>query len=346
MSRPAPPARPAAIPAFVLYGEAGAESARPAAEMLHIEAIESRSRLYHWEIEPHVHHGLHQLIWLQAGWAEVALDASRQYCRGPGVIVIPPGVVHAFRFAPGTDGQVLTLSPRSLVEGELPIAGEALHALFARARVLQLDPQAPDTERLGRLLGELAAEFLDPGTAGSPVPLWLARAVVWRLARLDVQLGGDASQAAGSNGATAKARAGGHRALFTRFVVLVEAHFREHWPVARYAAQLGTSTDRLNRVARAEAGLSALDLVHERLAREACRRLIYIAAPISKLAFELGFDDPAYFCRFFRRRTGLSPRQYRTAHAAPDVPDAPGNADEPTVAQITPSAPQQTPAAP
>jgi len=51
--------------------------------------------------------------------------------------------------------------------------------------------------------------------------------------------------------------------------------------------------------------------VHERLAREACRRLTYVAAPISQLAYELGFEDPAYFCRFFKRHTGHSPRDYR-----------------------------------
>ena len=69
--------------------------------------------------------------------------------------------------------------------------------------------------------------------------------------------------------------------------------------------------ERLNRLTRAETGQSALDLVHARLAREACRRLTYVAAPISKLAFELGFDDPAYFCRFFKRHTGFNPRDYR-----------------------------------
>jgi AraC family transcriptional activator of pobA len=32
---------------------------------------------------------------------------------------------------------------------------------------------------------------------------------------------------------------------------------------------------------------------------------------VSRLAFELGFEDPAYFCRFFKRQTGLSPTDYR-----------------------------------
>ena len=52
------------------------------------------------------------------------------------------------------------------------------------------------------------------------------------------------------------------------------------------------------------------------VAREACRRLVYVAAPVSKLAFELGFEDPAYFCRFFKRRTGASPSQYRQRQVA------------------------------
>ena len=49
---------------------------------------------------------------------------------GPAAIVAPPGVVHGFRFAPETEGLVLTLSARFLVEGEHPAAAEAFRALF------------------------------------------------------------------------------------------------------------------------------------------------------------------------------------------------------------------------
>lgn len=64
---------------------------------------------------------------------------------------------------------------------------------------------------------------------------------------------------------------------------------------------------------RTASGRTAQALVHERLAREACRRLLYVAAPASSLALELGFEDPAYFSRFFRRQTGLSPQKWREA---------------------------------
>ena len=286
------------IPAFVLY----CETLGPPVEMLHIEAIQSRSQRYRGEIDAHTHHALHQVIWVASGPAEVVLEDRREAWRGPVAIVIPPGVVHAFRFSSDTDGQVLTFNPRAVIEGEVPATGEALRALFAMPHVLHFESGGAATRRIGTLVDDLMDEFASADAAGSPVPMWLARAIVWRLARHGAQPARGAGP--GSRGV---------QPLFTRFVVLVEAHHREHWPVSRYAERLGLTPEGLNRLTRAETGKAALDLVHERLAREACRRLTYVTAPISKLAYELGFEDPAYFCRFFKRRTGHSPRDYRRA---------------------------------
>jgi len=285
-----------AIPSFSLYGDAVA----PAADMLHIESIQSRSRLHQWEIDTHRHQGLHQVLWLRSGPAAVSLDGLRQDAVGPLVVAIPPGAVHGFRFAADSDGQVLTLSPRAVLEGDAAAAGNALRTLFAQPRLMVV-PSA-ELVRIGGLFDALAAEFNAPGSAGSPVPLWLARAVLWRLAQLAAQ----DDQASGP-------AARGQQAIFTRFLVLLEAHHAEHWPVARYADRLGLSPERLNRLVRAEVGRSALQAVHDRLVREACRRLVYVPAPISQIAFDLGFDDPAYFCRFFKRQTGASPSRWRDA---------------------------------
>jgi AraC family transcriptional activator of pobA len=306
--------RAAAVPAFALYGEPGG----PGPDLLHLETIASRSQRHRWEIDAHVHRGLHQLLWLECGSAQVALDSERQRCVGPAVIVIPPGVVHAFRFAPHTVGCVLTLSARAVVEGDAQAAGEALRLLFATPRVLPLAAAAEasnaaagaEPTRVAELFTMLADECRQPDSAHSPVPLWLARALVWRLAER-VQRAAKAAQ-------PVRPAQREHQALFTRFVVLVETHHAAHWPVARYASRLGLTPERLNRLVRAEASRSALDLVHDRLAREACRRLIYVAAPISRLADELGFSDPAYFCRFFKRRLGCSPREYRRRAGQPE----------------------------
>lgn len=278
------------LPAFALYGEAGT----PGAALLHVESIAARSRLYRWEIGSHLHHGLHQVIWLHAGPVTAMLDDSRADGEGPLALAIPSGVAHAFSFSPRSDGHVLTFDPRLISEddAEQRMAG-ALQALFAAPRLWPVPAHA--APRLHALFGQLHAEHesADPG----PVTGWLARAVLWRLATVVRHDETPARRAA--------------QPLYTRWVALAEAHYREHWPVTHYAAQLGLSAERLNRMVRNETGANAQALLHARLVREACRRLVHIAAPVSRIAFELGFDDAAYFSRFFRRHVGVAPAEYR-----------------------------------
>lgn len=299
-----PPRAAQPIPRFALYGEATAT----APELLHIEDVQARSSLYQWEIAPHLHQGLYQVLWVREGSVLAMLDEQRLQLPGPVAIVVPPAVVHGFQFAPGTDGRVLSLSTRFLSEGDFQTVGSAFETLFAAPRVLDLRGDEVAAQRLEALLRELATEFALSAGPPPPTTTWLARALVWRLAQVQ-------QTPAAGGGATPR------QAPFTRFMALVEAHFLEHWTVARYAERLGLSTPRLNRLVRAASGRTAQALVHERLTREACRRLLYVAAPATSLALELGFDDPAYFSRFFRRQTGLSPQQWRLAqHAGPVAP--------------------------
>lgn len=293
---PSPAHTRPAIPSFALYGEAAGN----APELLHIEDVHARSSQYQWEIAPHQHQGLYQVLWVHEGMVTAVLDEQRQSLPGPVAIVVPPAVVHGFSFAPGTDGRVLSLSARFLSEGDFQTVGATFEALFAAPRVLDLRDDEVTAQRLEALTRELAAEFALSGTQPAPTTTWLARALLWRLAQV---------QGAQTPSGVAHRR----RALFTRFLASVEAHFLAHWSVAQYAQHLGLSTAHLNRLVRAASGRGAQAMVHERLTREACRRLLYVAAPAASLAWELGFNDPAYFSRFFKRQTGMSPQKWREA---------------------------------
>nr|WP_282571800.1 helix-turn-helix domain-containing protein [Roseomonas acroporae] len=111
---------------------------------------------------------------------------------------------------------------------------------------------------------------------------------------------------------SAVARADLHR----QFRRLVEAHLRENWPVSRFAAELGVSADRLHAACTETVSRAPQAILHDRLMLEARRSLIYTTLPVSKIAFDLGFNDPAYFSRFFTSRAGMSPAAYRRASGA------------------------------
>ncbi|MFZ2987812.1 helix-turn-helix domain-containing protein [Ideonella sp.] len=287
------------LPRFTLYGEA---PSTPGPALLHIESIVARSHLHDWEIDAHVHQGLHQVLWIHQGSVVAQLDENRSALRGPALLLVPPGVAHAFRFNPGCKGFVLTFNAGLLAEGEAATLGEALPQLLAEPCAMAMGGAQAEVERLQALFEMLHTESQAEDSADGPVPRWLACALVWQLARR-VQR----SQAQAARRGPAAER----QSLYTRWLLLLEQNYLAHWPVSRYAERLGLSTERLNRMVRTETGQAAQALLHARLIREACRRLVHVAAPVSQLAFELGFSDPAYFCRFFKRHTGKTPREYR-----------------------------------
>ncbi|RLM22192.1 helix-turn-helix domain-containing protein [Brenneria goodwinii] len=52
-------------------------------------------------------------------------------------------------------------------------------------------------------------------------------------------------------------------------------------------------------------------VINMRVIQEAQRELVYTAQTIKQLAASLGFNDEAYFTRFFHKHTGVSPKQFR-----------------------------------
>lgn len=283
------------IPEFSLYGESGRGSDR---DRLHIEDIQSRSRHYRWEIAAHTHRGLYQCLYVHSGPVHVSVDDRRLELPSPACVLLPPGTVHAFRFSNDTVGYVLTITPDALFEGD----AAPLQQLFAAPHVLSLADQPEVALRLRQLCNELLTEFHQPDSEGSPLCVWLARCVLWRVGR---EL---ARRRELDQDTPPQQRA------FVRFRTLLETHFLEHWPIGRYARALGLTEEQLNRRCIRHSGRSAFQLQQERLALEARRRLVYIAQPIGRIAAELGFEDPAYFTRFFRRHTGQSPQQFRRGH--------------------------------
>lgn len=92
---------------------------------------------------------------------------------------------------------------------------------------------------------------------------------------------------------------------------LIEHHFQEDHQPAAYARRLKITVGHLNHLARRHLGRTAGVLIRERLALEAKRRLIHTEATAAEIAYALGFKDPAYFARFFKRATGASPTAFR-----------------------------------
>ncbi|TDW15895.1 helix-turn-helix domain-containing protein [Kribbella kalugense] len=92
----------------------------------------------------------------------------------------------------------------------------------------------------------------------------------------------------------------------------IEEHFHHWHTVSEYADRLGYSARTLNRLARLNTGLSAKELIDERVVLEAKRQLSHGDASVAEIAEELGFDDASNFSSYFRRQTQMTPGTFRT----------------------------------
>lgn len=84
-----------------------------------------------------------------------------------------------------------------------------------------------------------------------------------------------------------------------------------HKRLDHYLRRLGVSASRLHESCQIVAGTSPAALLHDRVVIEAKRLLVYSGVSVAEIAHRLGFEDPAYFSRFFSQRAGCSPRAYR-----------------------------------
>jgi AraC family transcriptional activator of pobA len=94
----------------------------------------------------------------------------------------------------------------------------------------------------------------------------------------------------------------------------IDQHYKEDWPVRRYVELLATTPHLLDKSAREVFGKTVKEMVLERRLLEAKRLLKFTIRPVEDIGRAIGFDDPAYFSRFFRKRTGEAPAAWRRRH--------------------------------
>jgi len=99
--------------------------------------------------------------------------------------------------------------------------------------------------------------------------------------------------------------------LFKDFSLLVEQNFKTLHAVTAYANRLGISPKSMTKHFQKMGAKTPSGFIKNRILLEAKRLLIYTEKTVKEIAFELGFNDPAYFTRFFTKAISKSPLQFK-----------------------------------
>jgi AraC-like DNA-binding protein len=108
-----------------------------------------------------------------------------------------------------------------------------------------------------------------------------------------------------------------NKVLFTRFKEILDEYLESGQlkekgiPTVEWLAdQLGVSRRYMSDTIKAETGKTAVDQINLYLVEEAKNLLLAPNASISETAYDLGFEYPQYFSRLFKKKTGVSPKEY------------------------------------
>lgn len=267
-------------------------------DALHSERLEQRSAFHDWTIKPHRHDQLVQIFAVVKGGGEATIDGKLMTFSAPYLIFVPSLTVHSFNYFPDSSGFVLSAFKEeisSCIKG-VPHLNALLSLPFSIASTAN--------KELLELVLQQMNQFHEEYRRNKPGRLLALRSI---LSLILVNLGRCSSQ---DNERLATTQHRDQRRVM-QLMEIIEKHFAENHSTEFYAEAMNITPAKLRQMTQSILGVSAHQLINNRILLEAKRNILYTSMTASQVAHMLGFKDPAYFSRFFKKHTGLSPSAYR-----------------------------------
>ena len=238
-------------------------------------------------------------ILLKAGRGHLVLPNDRLDFAAPALLWLPPHTAERLHVKAGGAGFLLAISDEILAN-TTGSGAESIALAAVADRMLVAPIESESTRRdLDHSFTAIEREISRIEHGSSTVVaahIVLIMVGLWRTSGIEEI----ASQSRGASSS-----------VLQRFRYLVELHFRDHWPIRKYADALAISTDRLHSMCVRELNRPPLKLIHERLVREAMLLLEKSMLTIEQISNHLKFKDPAHFNRFFKINAGVPPGSFR-----------------------------------
>ncbi len=246
--------------------------------------------------EPH-RHTYYEIIWIKKGSGHHFIDFKDYKFQGPCLFILNPGVVHKIHKDGPTEGYVAKFSESFLNQIEANAVKIIRNGLFDDIHprpVFSLDDQK--VEILDELMQKMLTEFNRNEEFSRSILVSYLKIFLLRIYELR------------ENSDHERFRSPRYKTLFD-FKKLIGENFRQQHEIKFYTQKLATSHRNLNLISSEFTGKSAKTLLNERLLLEA-KRLLYSSGNVKETAYELGFSDPSYFSRFFKKHTGKNPSSF------------------------------------
>lgn len=241
-------------------------------------------------------HDFYFILAIKKGSGLHEIDFIKHDVQDHSIFILRPGQVHRLQLKAGTTGFLLEFAP-TYYQPKNRISDrrwkKATHKNYCEV----------EAARFGRLHALLAAIFDEYNNKADGY----AEAIK---AGLDLFFIEYIRQSSNPN-QVAEAESNYTQERFEELLRLLETNISSKKNVSDYTALLNLSAYQLNSITKASVGKTVSELINEQIILEAKRYLLATSNQVKDIADQLGYEDPSYFIRFFKKQTGSSPEAFR-----------------------------------
>lgn len=269
-----------------------------------IHSIQDRLHHINFPTEHPHRHDFYQLFWVQRGVGRCQVDFVERQLQDHTLHFVMPGHVHSYQFEPACEGLVIVLSEQFfLTNAENRHWLRSLELFFNH---LYFQPITVAAENAA-ILDALARQMLWENERQTAYQSGIIQAQINLFLLYAIREITDHHHLAVVDGPRSR-----QNQLVLNFFNAVEEHFHHWHRVSNYATHLAITPNYLNEVVKEETAHTAGAIIAGRLVLEAKRLAYFSDLAIQEIATHLGFDDPAYFSRFFKQQSGQTLSQFRS----------------------------------
>jgi AraC-like DNA-binding protein len=257
--------------------------------------VELQERNTYDTSQPHKHEYIELFLFSQGGGSH-AIDFTEHEIRDYSVHFVFPNQIHKVKRALNTNGHVVLVSKAYFSDWDYDLYVRFFHAFFLQPT---LNVSNTIFDELGEVLENIKTELTVKKPYYQDIVKDFVHVLVKRFLREQVLA------------PTAQKETHGDFKLYMDLVILVEDHFLAHPPVSFYSETLQVSDRKLNAVCKEYHSGTCTAVIHDRMVLEAKKLLTYSNKSVKDVMFELNFKDAAYFNRFFKSKTGITPTAFR-----------------------------------
>lgn len=257
-------------------------------------------------IKPHIH-SFYQLIWFKKGKGKHFVDFNSYDVFGNSMFFIAPNQVHYFDKNTGYEGVLIHFNEDFLIHNE------SERDFFLKSNIFNTpyqSPSCPILTDINDILDTYILQMIEELESGENFGKELILQNCLKSFLIQIQRSRNKIQ---HSTYFLSSLMDEKRIQLAKFIKLIDEYYKKGYSIPEYAQLLHISSRSLSNLTQKQLNKTPFQMIQERIVLEAQRLLLYSELNINQIGYHLGFDDPSYFVKYFKKYTKISPTEFRRA---------------------------------